>query len=172
MTTISPIQERAVQLLLSGFTVAAAARELGIDRTTIYTWRKNHAHFATACQQARKLHSDFLADSLHDLASTALDTLREILVAKDAPPAVRLRAAQAVLNAAAASPSPKDSTEFDTFPPSQETSIDETENQGTGTFRRETSATNPAPVVPDRNTIAAAAASLLRSQIVATGSEK
>ena len=33
-------QEKAIQLLLAGANVASAARELGIDRTTIYVWQK------------------------------------------------------------------------------------------------------------------------------------
>ena len=96
---ITIMQEKAIQLLLAGATVAAAARELGIDRTTIYAWHKSSPVFALACTSARSLQSQIIADSLQDLASAAIDTLRDILVSPDAPPSVRLRAAQSVLNA-------------------------------------------------------------------------
>ena len=96
---ITIMQEKAIQLLLAGATVAAAARELGIDRTTIYAWHKSSPVFALACTSARSLQSQIIADSLQDLASTAIDALRDILVSPDAPPSVRLRAAQSVLNA-------------------------------------------------------------------------
>ena len=114
---ITILQQKAIQLLLTGTTIAAAARELGIDRTTIYTWHKTSPPFAAALTRARSLQSQIITDSLEDLASTAIDTLREILVSSDAPPAVRLRAAQAVLTACSSSKNenPEEiSTKFDT----------------------------------------------------------
>ena len=125
---ITIMQEKAIHLLLTGTTVAAAARELGVDRTTIYAWRKTSPSFAVALTSARLLQSEIIADSLQDLASTAIDTLRDILAAPNAPPAVRLRAAQVVLNSCAnpfrpaeprgrigqLTPIPEISTHFDT----------------------------------------------------------
>jgi transposase-like protein len=120
---ITPIQERAIGLLLSGTTVAAAARELGIDRTTIYTWRKSHPEFSRAFNRARALQSEILRDNLHEIASEAVGILHELLVSGSTPPSARLRAALAVLNAAtlpsthkSADPTPQNSTEFDTLP--------------------------------------------------------
>lgn len=96
---ITILQQKAIQLLLTGTTVAAAARELGIDRTTIYSWQKTSPVFALALTRARSLQNQIITDSLQDLAAAAIDTLRDILVSPNAPPAVRLRAAQAVLTA-------------------------------------------------------------------------
>jgi transposase-like protein len=122
---ITPIQEKTIQLLVAGSSVAAAARELNIDRTTIYTWRKNSPAFSLALQSARKLQTESIADSLQDLASTAVETLRDLLVSNEVPPAVRLRAALAVLKTSNQQPAPEiipepppelqTSTEFDTF---------------------------------------------------------
>lgn len=161
--TVTAIQERAIQLLLAGSTVAAAARELGIDRTTIYTWRKHHPYFSMALRQARKIQTECLADGLQDLAASALDAIREILTSSDVPAAVRLRAAQTVLSntctttalqqppqsaqepseinhagieALIGPPIPHNSTEFDTFSVVEEVSEFQ-EQQPHQPFRRE-----------------------------------
>ena len=124
-TEINTLQQRTIQLLLSGSTVAAAARELGIDRTTIYAWHKSNPAFTIHLDRARSIQAQITADSLQDLASTAINTIHEILVCQATPPAIRLRAAQAVLKdcrqptAAETSEPPQEiphiSTEIDTF---------------------------------------------------------
>ena len=96
---ITPLQAKAIQLLHAGSTVVAAARELQIDRTTVYTWRNNNPVFSLALNRARKIQAEMVVDSLQDLASTAVDTLHQLLVSTDTPAPIRLRAALAVLNA-------------------------------------------------------------------------
>ena len=103
-------QQKAVQLLLSGATVAAVARDLGVDRTTIYNWRRNNPCFSVALNRARSLQTHIITDAIQDLATTAIDTLRELLVSTQVPAAVRLRAAQTVLSLAQR---PSAGTEFE-----------------------------------------------------------
>ena len=95
---LSSLQQRAVQLLLSGSNVSSVARDIGVDRTTIYNWRKGNPDFSRALNQTRSLQTRMINDSMRELANAAVDTLREILLSSQVPVAVRLRAAQTVLN--------------------------------------------------------------------------
>jgi len=119
ITEITTLQQRAIQLLLAESTVSAAARQLGIDRTTIYAWRKSDPAFTTHLDQARSIQAQITADSLQDLASTAIETIREILLSQSTPPAIRLRAAQAVLKMGQPAAEPEtlqqNSTQIDIF---------------------------------------------------------
>lgn len=130
ITTPTPgftaIQLRVLDLLATGRTIAAAARECEIDRTTIYHWRRTNPDFAMAGDDAtldaRAAHRT--AAQAH--AEAAFNTLRQILDDEDAPASVRCKAALYILNAAkldpaqpaapAAKPSAApDSTQFNTF---------------------------------------------------------
>ena len=99
-TDLTVTQQKAIQLLLSGSTVTAAARELGIDRTTIYVWRRSHPHFSCVLNRAQSVQQQAFEGDLQDLAAAALDSVREILPSPQTPVAIRLRAAQAILNLA------------------------------------------------------------------------
>ena len=99
-TDLTVTQQKAIQLLLSGATVTAAARELGIDRTTIYVWRRSHPHFSSILKRAQSVQQQAFEGDLQDLAAAALDSVREILTSPQTPVAIRLRAAQAILNLA------------------------------------------------------------------------
>ena len=99
-TDLNVTQRKAIQLLLSGSTVTAAARELGIDRTTIYVWRRSHPHFFCVLNRAQSVQQQSFEGDLQDLAAAALDSVREILTSPQTPVAIRLRAAQTILNLA------------------------------------------------------------------------
>jgi transposase-like protein len=96
MEQLTPLQTQAVSRLLAGQSVAAVARELDIDRSTLYAWRK-HPHFSLILSQARARQAEIVTSALQDLAETAVDTIRDLMLSSDTPAAVRLRAAQAVL---------------------------------------------------------------------------
>jgi hypothetical protein len=53
--------------------------------------------FKNAVEQATRDFAQSLADELRDLSGAALETLRTLLAAPDTPPAVRLKAALAIL---------------------------------------------------------------------------
>ena len=63
---LKPGQNEAISLLLSGATVAAVARELNIDRGTIYNWCK-HLLFSYALTKARAHHAQIISDGILDL---------------------------------------------------------------------------------------------------------
>jgi AcrR family transcriptional regulator len=77
--------------------VTAAARAAGIHRTTIHHWQRTSKQFCTAVEEARREFTESLADDMLDLAWAAIRTLQELISNPGAPPAVRLKAALAVL---------------------------------------------------------------------------
>ena len=95
---LSPVQAQVVEALAEGRTVSGAARQAGIHRTTIHHWFRNHAEFKAAAAQAQAEYAAALSDEMRELCASALKTLRDLVERSDMPPAVRLKAALAVLN--------------------------------------------------------------------------
>jgi AcrR family transcriptional regulator len=91
-----------VATLAAGTTVIRAAAAAGIHRTTIHNWLRSSKEFREAVEQARGHYDALVADQLNELSIVALDTLRQLLTSPEVPPAVRLRAALAVLGRPAA----------------------------------------------------------------------
>src|SRR5579862_1620868 len=98
MQPLTPIQTQVLSGLLSGQSIAAVARENGIDRSTIYHWRKDHPHFTFVLDQARARLQTALYDDVQDLVAQALQVLAELLHSTD--DRIRLRVAQTLLRAA------------------------------------------------------------------------
>src|SRR6185503_3189879 len=98
-TTLTQLQRQVILTLAKGATVKDAADAAGLHRTTIYNWIKNSQEFDDAFGAAQALHLAELSDRMEELTTISISTLREILQDPKAPPAVRLRAALAVLKA-------------------------------------------------------------------------
>jgi AcrR family transcriptional regulator len=94
--------ERAITALVAGATMQAAAAAAGVDRTTLWRWMREDAMFIWAYNQARADQRDAVQAELRSLAADALAVVRGMLQDDEAPPALRLRAAMAVLEVAAA----------------------------------------------------------------------
>ena len=95
---LSPVQAQVIAALAEGATVSGAARQADIHRTTIHHWIRNHPEFKAAAAQAQAEYAAALIDEMRELCAQALKTLRNLLERSDVPPAVRLKAALAVLN--------------------------------------------------------------------------
>jgi hypothetical protein len=93
---LSPAQAQVIAALAQGRTVTAAAQDAGLHRNTIYNWFHEPA-FQTAADEAQREYIATLSDGMRDLAALAVETLRSLLEDPKTPPAVRLRAALAVL---------------------------------------------------------------------------
>src|ERR1700689_2483066 len=98
MQPLTPIQTQVLCGLLAGQPIAAVARDNGIDRSTIYHWRRDHPHFTFALDQARARLQTALYDDVQDLVSQALEVLAELLHSDNVN--IRLRVAQTLLRAA------------------------------------------------------------------------
>jgi transposase-like protein len=91
------VQAQVVASLAQGHTVTRAATAAGIHRSTIHNWLRASTEFRTALEEARRRFTASIADQLNELSAAALQTLRTLLESPDTPPAVRLKAALAVL---------------------------------------------------------------------------
>jgi hypothetical protein len=94
---LSPAQAQVIAVLVQGRSVTAAALEAGIHRSTIHNWLRHEPAFKTAMQNAHTEYTAALNDSMRDLAALALETLRTLLDDPQTPPAIRLKAALAIL---------------------------------------------------------------------------
>ena len=97
-STLEPKQLEVIEALASGASVTDAAKRAGVDRTTIYHWRKASSDFETQLALARRECADTLRARLRELADDALKTVRETMTSPEISPAVRLKAALSVLH--------------------------------------------------------------------------
>ncbi len=93
---LTPKQRRAVEALLTTGDVAAAAREAGVGKNSLYRWMKQPA-FLAAVREAEASALDELSRMLVRLGRTAAGTLAKAMGDSAAPYPTRVRAADAVL---------------------------------------------------------------------------
>jgi transposase-like protein len=91
-----------IEALASGASVTDAAKGAGVDRTTIYHWRKTSSDFETQLALARRECADTMRARLRELAEDALKIVRETMTSTEISPAVRLKAALSVLQSVGA----------------------------------------------------------------------
>ena len=112
-TQLTPIQAGAAIALGFGLNLSAVAAEFAIHRSTLHNWMKDPV-FAQSVQGAQAEFQTQFRSQLAMLTRLALETLHEFLTDPEASPALRLKAALAVLKQDWKLPH---STDFDT--PSQ-----------------------------------------------------
>jgi hypothetical protein len=95
-SNLSPVQAQVVAALAQGRTITTAAAEAGVHRNTIHNWFHEPA-FKTAAEEAQREYAEILSDTMRHLAARALETLANVLDDPKASPAVRLKAALAIL---------------------------------------------------------------------------
>jgi len=106
--SLTATKEPVLALIAAGFTTAAAAEKAGIHRNTVTNWLHQN-DFRSALERARSdkalLYQD-QAEALaaEALAAEALAALRAIIADPAVPPAVRVKAAIAMLDRAASLP--------------------------------------------------------------------
>ena len=98
-TGISASQLRAMELLLAGMTVTKVAQKLGIDRKTLYEWRKNPVFQAELNRRMIEA-SDAMGQRLRRLSEKAVDVVEKHLNEGS------LQAATALLKLVATMPKP------------------------------------------------------------------
>jgi hypothetical protein len=93
---ITARQERALHALLAGLDDTAAAQAAGVQRPTLNKWKNHDADFIAAMNIARRDLADGFLDGLRALYGDAVAVIRDALDVEN-PPAVRLRAAEAII---------------------------------------------------------------------------
>lgn len=96
-TKLSGKKEAAILALLSQRNVAEAARTAGVTERTLYRWQKDPDFDAAYRQARRTVYSQSMA-RLQQMSNSAVTILGIVMLDGNAPPASRLRAADAVLN--------------------------------------------------------------------------
>lgn len=76
---LTPIQQRAIALLLQGKSQTEIARELNIDRTTLWNWRTKDPVFTAELNKAQAELYERAVSRLYSLTTKALETLEGIL---------------------------------------------------------------------------------------------
>jgi hypothetical protein len=86
---VTPRQQTAIELLVAGATDMHAAEVAGVDRTTIWRWKKD-PHFQAAFDLARELAFGETVDRLRALAPHAVESLEQHVRSGDQMASVRL----------------------------------------------------------------------------------
>jgi len=107
---LSSQQLAAVPLIAVGSTDAEVGERLGIDRTTVYRWRKFSPLFQAELNHQRAEQSRLIGYKLRSAAFDALDTIIEL--AKSGGGSTRLKAALAILDRCASPSGPTDPAEI------------------------------------------------------------
>jgi hypothetical protein len=103
-----PLPElRAFEVLAAGGTVAEAAARAGVHRNTVARWTREGAPLAAALAELRRERLAAARARLVAAAGGAVEVLAELAADPCAPPAVRVRAACALLDRAGLGPRPE-----------------------------------------------------------------
>jgi len=100
-STLTPKQLEVIGPLASGASVTEAAEMAGVDRTTIYLWRKD-TDFEAALTSVRLEYADTMRAQLRELVDDAVKAVRDMLQIPDSPAGIRLKAALTVLHSVGA----------------------------------------------------------------------
>ena len=92
-------QISAVAGLTAGGSVTDVARQIGVDRSTIYRWLNEDPVFLSELNKEKQEQLRGIRAELSSLAQTATKTLRELLLTENTPSAVKLKAAATILQA-------------------------------------------------------------------------
>ena len=94
---LSPEQEQAIALILTGQTDQAIAEAVGVTRQTVNTWRNHRPEFMAVLNQRRAAIWEGHTERLRELAGGAIDTLADAL--EDDDPKEQRAAAVHILKA-------------------------------------------------------------------------
>jgi hypothetical protein len=94
---LSVIQTKAIAALATGCNISSAACLVGVHRSTIHDWL-TQPDFRSALAESQQEFLDLYQDQLLAIANLAIDTIRQTLENTELSPALRLRAALAVID--------------------------------------------------------------------------
>lgn len=78
LTGLTPQQEQAAMMMASGENITAVARQLNLNRSTLYEWQENMAFQCFYNQQCQD-HQQAVKNALFGLHNTAIETLTDLL---------------------------------------------------------------------------------------------
>ena len=101
-TELSVTQLSAIAALASGSNVTDAAAKAKVDRTTVHRWLADDPEFVAAVNRAKQDALDAIRAEVQAGAADAIKAVRKIVTGTGVGPAVRLRAAMALLQSSGA----------------------------------------------------------------------
>lgn len=101
-TKIEQKKDAALAALLTCETLTEAAEQAGISRRTLYSYIHEDVNFSRAYDAARNHQITSFADTLHEKRMRAAAIIADLMEDPEQPAAIRLKAAQTFINAAAA----------------------------------------------------------------------
>jgi transposase-like protein len=97
-STLTRRQALVIEAISRGGTITEAAEEAEVDRTTVYVWIRKYPDFAAEFNFARCESVEAVRRRIRENAEDAVRTVAELMKDQEVPPAVRLRAALAVIH--------------------------------------------------------------------------
>ncbi len=94
-------KQAALAALMGSSTLSEAAEKAGIDRRTLYNYLHNDIDFARAYDEMRDMQAVSLLDEMTERRRQASAVIMDLMNDTEQPGVVRLKAAQAILEAAA-----------------------------------------------------------------------
>ena len=94
-------RQAALAALMDSSTLTEAAEKAGIDRRTLYNYLHNDIDFARAYDEMRDMQAVSLLDEMTERRRQASAVIMDLMNDTEQPGVVRLKAAQAILEAAA-----------------------------------------------------------------------
>ena len=101
---LAPIQEAAIVLIAAGNSINDVAKQCRIHRNIIGYWRRTNPAFSHALADAQYDRTLYFRDEAEEHATLAIAVIADLLSNPKIPPAVRLRAALAMLKHATTAP--------------------------------------------------------------------
>ena len=97
-TPLTEKQNRAIELLLIHGSFVRVAKELKIERSTLWRWRKD-ARFADAYKEARRASSEQIRELLQTASTRAVKRLVDLMEdSTNVPASVQFAAARSILD--------------------------------------------------------------------------
>ena len=93
-------KEQAISALLMHATLSEAAAALAVDESTLRRWLREDTAFQTAYREARRQVVQQAIVQVQQATGEAVETLRKVMQATDAPASAKVSVAKAILETA------------------------------------------------------------------------
>jgi hypothetical protein len=97
---LTPRQEQSITALLVQGSLQAAAEASGIHEKTLRRWLRDDAVFQMAYREARRAAVQHAIVQVQQATGEAVETLRQVMQAADAPASAKVSAAKTILETA------------------------------------------------------------------------
>jgi len=108
METLSPDQIKALGLLLTGKTTSAAAKDVGVDRSTVHRWVREDFEFQAALNRGKRELADAVQTRLLTIADKAAEVVGKAVHQGDLGASLAVLRGTGALSGTPVRPGPED----------------------------------------------------------------